>query len=105
MTKGGNVGKTVIIFIRNHQTAGNRKVWEFNGKRYVTVFPMYALKIRNFMFFLSGMLCYAVCVHTVIAQIALCQFNVAADPFHTRLFFFVDPASPHQKKKVLCGKL
>ena len=45
------------------------------------------------------MLCYAVCVHIIIAQIALCQFSVAADPFHTPHFFF-DSAFPHQKSAV-----
>ena len=46
------------------------------------------------------MLCCAVCVHTATAVMALCQFNVAADPFHTRLFF-CGPRPPDQKKSAM----
>jgi len=47
------------------------------------------------------MLCHAVCVHTGIAQFALCQFNVVADPFHSRQFD-VDPTSSHKKTQKCC---
>jgi len=64
-------------------------------------FPYVHWKIRISVCLSARMLCYAVCVHTVIAQIALCQLNVAAGPFHT-WHFFVDPPPPLTKNKKCC---